>query len=411
MPERSSGTASGAIQILVATAIGGGAGYVLTVFAGARLGAAGYVPFAVFWSALYLLISAASGVQQEVTRATSVTHASPTSPIARNFALGAAAVVFTALALSAILWAPLVFGTSAWSLVWPLAVGISAYVVLAVFAGTLYGLRLWRPISILIVLDGLLRLVLVFAALLVTSDMAVIAWAIAAPFFLAPAIVWPLVRRQVVGRFQLDVGYTGLVRNVGHTVVGAAATGVLISGFPLLLDATSGSASSQTVGAIVFASNLTRAPIVIVVVALQSYLIVRFRANRESAGRQLAAIIAVIAVAAGVLALLAWLFGEWVFTTFFDAGFVLPPAVLASLVASAAAVASLCATGPFVLAAGRHFLFTAGWVTAALVTVGLLLAPLDVTERSLLALWIGPLSGLAVHLSGYLLDRLRPAGS
>lgn len=404
VPVRSENAAA---QILVATAIGGGAGYLLTVFAGVRLGADGYAPFAVFWSALYLLISAASGVQQEVTRATGPESGSSaaTRPVARNFAIGAAVVALLVILVTAVLWAPPVFGDDGWRLVLPLGVGIGGYIVVGVLAGVLYGMRVWRYAALLVVVDGILRLLLVGAVLLVTDDMAVIAWAVIAPFVLAPLIVWPFARGSLVGRYRLDVGYRDLTWNVARTVVGAAATGVLISGFPLLLGATSNAEPPADVAAIVFASNLTRAPIVIVVLALQSYLIVRFRARGHDAGRDLAWVIGIIAIGAGLLSLLTWLFGTWAFDTFFGQAFVLPPTVLTPLVASAAAVATLCATGPFVLARGRHTLFTAGWVAAAVATIVPLLLPLDLSSRALIALWVGPLVGLAIHLGGLAMAR------
>lgn len=407
MSEAPARSGKGAVQILVATAIGGGAGYLLTVFAGLRLGVDGYAPFAVFWSALYLLISAASGVQQEVTRATGprLEHHTDHRPVARNFASAAAAIVFLLILATAVVWSPAVFGAEGWRLVLPLAVGLAGYVIVGVLAGILYGMRAWGFAARLVVIDGVMRLVLVGAVLLVSRDMAVIGWAIIAPFVLAPLIVWPAARGSLVGRYRLDVGYRDLTWNVARTVVGAAATGVLISGFPLLLSATSNAEPPADVAAIVFASNLTRAPIVIVVLALQSYLIIRFRSRGSEARRDLALVVGIIAIGAGLISLLAWLFGEWAFGTYFGQEFVLPPSVLAPLVASAAGVATLCATGPYVLARGRHTLFTAGWVAAALGTIAPLLLPFDLASRALFALWLGPLVGLAIHLGGLAISR------
>lgn len=405
--EAPAGPRNGAFQILLATAIGGGAGYVLTAFAGVRLGADGYTPFAVFWSALYLLISAASGVQQEVTRATSplTVPNDARGAGARNFALVSAALVLVLISASALLWATPIFGADGWPLVAPLAVGIAGYVCVAVMAGVIYGMQLWRFAAALVIIDGVARLILVGGTLLVTEDMAVVAWAVAAPFVLAPIVVWQFARRSLVGRYQLDVDARQLSWNVARTVVGAAATGVLISGFPLLLGATSAAESPADVAAIVFASNLTRAPIVIVVLALQSYLIVRFRSHGSKAVRDLVVVVSIVVISAALLALIALLCGEWVFSTFFGPEFVLEPSVLALLVGSAGAVGTLCATGPFVLARGRHALFTAGWVVAAAATIAPLLMPMEFTTRALLALWIGPLLGLAIHLGGLAVTR------
>jgi len=115
-----SSSRSGPISILIATAVGGGAGYLLTILVGVRLGAEGYAPFAIFWSTLYLVIGALAGIQQEVARAARVKTNFRGQPIARNFAVvGSLSVGFFAVA-SAPLWQPVIFQGESWSL-WPAA--------------------------------------------------------------------------------------------------------------------------------------------------------------------------------------------------------------------------------------------------------------------------------------------------
>jgi O-antigen/teichoic acid export membrane protein len=392
---------NGAGEIIVATAIGGGSGYVLTVIAGIALGARGYAMFAVFWSALYLVISAISGIQQEVARATNgAMNRENRRPVARNFAVAAAlAIAIVALGTSP-LWSPHVFPGAGWELVIPLALGLSSYVVVAVLAGVLYGIQMWRFIAAMIMVDGLTRLVLVGGMLFFTHELAVVVWGVIVPFISTPVIVWFFIRSRVVSLFVLDVGYRALTWNVARTVTGAAATGVLISGFPLLLGATSINDAQSDVAALIFATNLTRAPIVIVVLALQSYLVIYFRSHLDKFWRHLAAIVAgIVVVTALVTALVGWL-GPWALDTFFGSDYALNSGVLIALVSSAGAVAALCATGPVVLALGRHSYYTMGWVVAAFGTIVALLLPLGLTERTILALWIGPVAGLAVHAFG-----------
>ena len=68
------------------------------------------------------------------------------------------------------------------------------------------------------------------------------------------------------------------------------------------------------------------------------------------------------------------------------------------LVASSALVAALCVTAAAVLAAGRHDVYVVAWVLAAVVTILVMVAPLDFLLRVDVALIAGPLAGLAVHL-------------
>lgn len=403
----------GAQWVLLGTAIGGGAGYLLSALAGPILGVAAYAPFAVFWSALYLLVTAASGIQQEVSRSAHPIADSPTSSrsdqgaAARRFGVVAALTVAVAVLATGWIWLPAALGGAWGTLMWPLAFGIASYVIVTVYAGILYGLRLWRNIAVLIATDGLIRLVLVLGTMLATDDLMLIAWAVVIPFIAAPIIQWPFIRRRIVGAYALDVAPRRLAVNSAKTVIGAAATGALVSGFPLLLAATTGGVQSEWLAAVVFAITLTRAPIVVVVIALQSYLIVRFKSHPEASGVDAARFMAVIVVITAVLSLVLLLWGEMLFSVVFGAAFALPGPILAAIVGSSAAIGALSVTGPLVLSRARHTLFTAGWVTAALVTIASLLLPIPIESRAMLALWTGPVAGLAVHLIGLRIGRAR----
>ena len=394
---------SGAVLILLATVLAGGSGYLLMPLVAADLGPEGYAAFAVFWAALYLIISALSGVQQEIARATlprALTAQERVRPVARNFALVVAAVVLIATLTSAPIWVGAVFPEQGWILVWPLAIGISAYVIVAVMSGVLYGLRIWPFIAAMVAVDGVLRLVLVATVLPFTSNLGFIACAVAAPFVLTPLIVWPFVRRHVVNKSELDVTFRPLTWNVARTVVGSTSTGVLVSGFPLFLGATSGDESGSAVGALILAITLTRAPIVIAVMSLQSYLVIHFRAQTDTVLSALLKVLVLIGVGTLVLSALVYWLGSPVLVLVVGPEYFLEGGVLALLVASAGLVGALCATGPAVLARSQHMVFTAGWVVAATATVLFLLVPGDLETRAILALAVGPTLGLLVHLGG-----------
>lgn len=388
-----------AVLILVATAIGGGSGYLLTILAGVRLGPSGYVGFAVFWSSLYLVIATLTGVQQEVSRAARRRSIPGGSAVARNFGVTAAFVVAASAVASAPIWSPYVFPNDGWVLVAPLAFGIASYVLTAVLAGVLYGLRLWTIIAAMIALDGILRLTLTAAALAFTSDMAILSWAVALPFFMTPAILWIWIRNRLVGRFELDVEYRELAGNVARTLPGSAATGILISGFPVLLGATSPGVPPATLAAFVFAINLARAPLVIVVLSLQSYLVVTFRRAPE-AKRSLLVLLSGTAITAGVLGLAAWWLGSPILEMNFGPGLAANGAVLGAVVASGGVVGMLCITGSAVIASARHLLYSAGWVVAAVSVFVVLALPVEFQTRAVIALFVGPSLGLVVHIVG-----------
>lgn len=401
--QRVSRAPSGVVLILAATAVAGGSAYLLTPLVAAQLGGVGYAAFAVFWSGLYLMISALSGVQQEVSRATRPRPAGETGGqrrVALNFASVGAFAVLVVTVGSALLWVSVVFPQSGWTLVWPLAFGVASYVLVAVLSGVLYGLQRWRFIALMIGVDGVLRMALVLTVLVFTRDLPTIAWAVAVPFLLTPLILWPFFGRQVRRQFELDVGYRALSWNVARTVAGSASTGVLVSGFPLLLGATSVQEPAGSVGALVLAITLTRAPIIIVVLSLQSYLIIFFQTHARALWPALARIGAMIVVLTGILAVLAYWLGPWALTAFVGPDFDVDATVLALLVVSAGLVAMLCTTGPAVLSRSDHGYFTVGWFAAAVTTVLLLLLPGTLETRALVALSVGPILGLTVHLVG-----------
>ena len=398
---------SAVVVILTATLIAGVISYLITWLVPRVIGFSSYAEFALFWSALYLVIGTLSGVQQEITRATrAIPEPVHVANRARRFGLVAMAVVGGAVLLLTFLVGPVVFPRSGASLAVPLAIGPAGYVAVAVLSGTLYGLANWRWIAGFIVTDAVLRLLGVGVVLLVTDDVLVLAWAVVLPFPLTFVLLWPGVRRRVVGRAQLDVGFRRLTSNVLHTVAGAAATSVMVSGFPLALGLTT-TTTSALLGMIILAVTFVRAPFVIVAMSLQSYLILRFR--ERAPGRRALILGAAAGIGVGVvLAALGALAGPPVFTWLFPGELVPDPLFIAALCGSSVLVAALYVTGALVLAAGNHRTYVAGWAVGAVATVGLLLVPIDVVARTSLALCLAPMLGVATHLVLHRLGRRGP---
>jgi O-antigen/teichoic acid export membrane protein len=400
---------SGLPAIALATAIAGVAGYAVTWVVFRGVGAAEYATFAVYWSATYLIVGALSGIQQEITRGTQPRLAGdvPAGPVARNFAVVAAAAVLVVVFAFTPIWVTFVFpDAGGFWLVVPLAVGSASYVIVAVVAGTFYGIRLWTPLAWMIVLDGLLRLGAIAALVLIDPHAVSLAWAVALPFPISVVIVWLVIRRRVVGRSGLDVAMRPLVWNVSRTVVAAAATGILVSGFPLVLKLTSPGEDAARLGVVILAVTLVRAPLIVCAMSLQSYLIVAFRPPHPLARRAGIVLAAILGGGAILAALGAWL-GPALFTLLFGAEAEVDGGMVALLVASSALVAAMFVTGPALLTRSGHFAYTAGWVAAAIVTILALLVPLSFEGRVVLSLLGGPIVGLLVHLGGLVAMRRR----
>jgi O-antigen/teichoic acid export membrane protein len=393
--------------ILVATGVAGVAGYLVTFVVFRTAGPALYATFLVFWSTTYLLVGSLSGVQQEVTRATRRIPSGTRTTVsrARNFAILAAATVFAATVATAPLWVDRVFPGGGWALVWPLAVAASSYVLVAVLCGTLYGISKWRPLAWMIAADAVVRLGLVVAAATVTPDPVVLAWSVAVPFPLA-LLLWFTFRNDVVGVTDIDVDYGPLVWNVVRTITASASSALMVSGFPVLIQVSSHNESAVILGVVLFTITLTRAPLIVIAMSMQSYLVIRFRDHSESSSSLLVRALLVLAGSGIVLGLVGWIAGPWAYSIVAGSEFPLDGQFIAALVASSALVGAMFVTGPALLARSQHVVYSIGWLAAAAGTVVLMLLPGTLAGRVTLALLGAPVIGLLVHLGYFALGRI-----
>jgi len=398
---------SGLSLIIAATGVAAAAGYLVIWLVPREIGLDAYYSFGLFWAAMYFVVGTLSGLQQEVARAAApVSIDRPQRGSARNFAPVFSAAVFATVIVTAPLWVSTVFPTGGWALVLPLAVASSSYALVAVLAGTLYGLSGWWQLAAMIVVDALLRLIAVVAVASVTTDAAALAWAAAVPFLLTLVVLWPGIRRSVVGAAALDVEMRALTWNVARTILAAASIGVLVSGLPVVIGIAAGDTPRALAAALFLAVMITRAPVIVVVMSLQSYLLVKFRDQRGGLAPALWRIEAVVLGGGALLALVAALIGPVVFELLYPGQIELAGWFYAVLVLSSALIGGLIVTGSAVLAVGMHRAYTLGWVVAALVTIGSFALTGDLLTRVVIAVVAGPVAGSAVQL-GFLLARYR----
>lgn len=396
MTQEAGAATGGFSRLILATIIGGVAGYVITWLVPRAVGFAEYAEFAVFWGFLFLMVSALSGIQQEVTRAT---RPATTGSMTRALIFGAVvSVAVLALILgTAPLWVEAVFPTTSWALVLPAAIGAASYVGVAVVGGALYGLAQWGAVFWLISTEALLRLVAVGAILLFSNDIVVIAWAVALPFPLTLILLSRLLFPKIWKRAELDVDSRQLTWNVVRTIAAAASMGVLISGMPMLLGIAAGGESKELVGLVIITITFTRAPLIVVMMALQSYFIVLFKNAGSAFWKTYLTLSGAVVLGGGVLGLLGFLVGPWVFSLLFPGEIVPSAEFVSTMVVSSALVALLCLSSPAVLVRSQHFVYTAGWIVAAVTTVVILALPIAFMARVVLALFLGPAAGLLVH--------------
>lgn len=401
---------------------------VVTMIAQRALTGSELTEFLLFWSALFTVTGIITGLQPEITRAvgTARTYAAADGVASAHPAsVGAPApqgarVVTVAAALGAVagalvlvsspLWAGQQIPHSAAVGVTVMAVGVFLYALQATISGVAAGEDRWYLFATVGGLESAGRLLLMLAVALLIPSLAGLEVATVIPMglWLILALVTFSGRRLWVARADVPAGR--LTVNILWSFLSSAAAAMLMMGFPNVLKA-SGAAESEPVvlGTLILAISITRSPIMIPLQAFQGVAVSAFLKQRH---RPVAAFIkpaaAVVAVGA-VGALAAYLVGPLLFRLIY------PPATgtesayeaaasglsLGALVFASALLALMTLSGNMALAVNQHRIYLAGWVVAAVVTLGLaFLLPAPLVPRAVVALAVGPVCGFVVHMVG-----------
>jgi O-antigen/teichoic acid export membrane protein len=133
--------------------------------------------------------------------------------------------------------------------------------------------------------------------------------------------------------------------------------------------------------------------------ALLGNLIAHFVDQRTERLRALIAPAALVGAIGAVGVLTAGLAGPWLLRVGFGPDYHAAGALLAWLTAAAVTIALLTLTGAATVAAALHRSYALGWVCATVAATLLLLLPLPLETRTVVALLCGPLVGIGVHLA------------
>ena len=395
-------TRASVTRVGTATVLSALCGYAVLYLAARDLEPAGFSVFGVFWGAFGLLNGAAFGLLQEATREvrstryTEVVKGPQTHPmrVAAMVGVVAAAVI----AASSPLWSAHVFVQSQWLSVALLSVGLAGFCLHATLLGMLAGVNRWTQYGALMVADAGLRVAVAAATFVIGWHLVGYLWAT-----VAGSVAWLILliaspATRAAARLMTPGGTATFLRGASHSIAAAGASAILVMGFPVLLKATS-SDLGATGGVVILAVTLTRAPLLVPLTAMQGNLIAHFVDHRTKRLRALVGP-AVAVTALGLLGvLLAGLFGPWLLREFFGPEYRADGALLAWLTAAAVAIALLTLTGAAAVAAALHRAYSAGWMSATVASALLLVLPLGLETRTVIALLCGPLVGIAVHLA------------
>lgn len=383
--------------VMVGTGVIGLSGLLILAFTARVLGATDYAAFGVFWSAVFFVVAVLFGAQQESTRAIAQSDGRTSGSSLLVFALvlggAAAALVLT----TSPIWRPATLDRH-WQVVLAVAVGGLAYALTGVLAGALAGAGRWYAYASMLIAEGASRLLLVVLVIAVAGGVTPLAWAVVVAYPIALLSAAVALRRQGL-RLRVDDSIGKLLGNTLKTMVAAASVAALVNGFPLLMSTFARGATESTVGVLTLAVMLTRAPLLVPLMALQSLLIKRFSEEGQSITRTLARLVLGCIGIAALLGLAAAVIGPELLRSVFGAEFELPGHTLGLLVLSSGLIGALSMSSPALVAHNRHGQNVIGWISALAVSVAVLAAgPNDLEVRVPLALLAGPLLGLVLHL-------------
>ncbi|MCK0176945.1 hypothetical protein [Mycolicibacterium sp. F2034L] len=395
-------TQSGVARVGVASALTALCGYIILYLAARDLDPALFSVFAVFWGAFGFASGAANGLLQEAAREVRQTPAAAPRPAARTrpmrIGAGVGLAAAALIAGSSPLWSEHVFAQSAMLSVLLLSAGLAGFCLHATLLGMLAGVNRWTEYSALMVTDAVIRVAVAVATFVVGWGLVGFLWATVAgaASWLMLLLASPAAR--AAARIRPPGSTAGYLRGTFHSITAAGASAILVMGFPVLLKATSGELGAAG-GVVILAVTLTRAPLLVPLTAMQGNLIAHFVDRRDQRLRALLMPAAVVAGIGAVGVVAAGLIGPWLLQAGFGPAYRADGALLAWLTAAAVAMALLTLTGAAAVAAARHRAYSIGWVGATVGSVLLLLLPLDLETRTVVALLCGPLIGIAVHLA------------
>lgn len=384
-----------------ASVVAAAAGIVILFITSHALSPADNAEFLSFWAALFFVCGVLGGIQAETTRAVGAARRpSPAGTPKGARVLASGLIVGLASALVILALSPIlsnyIFHRDSGAIIGALVATAVLFSCHATLAGAAQGHDKWSLFAGLVSLEALLRLGAIalaaaLAAPLLGLELACLA-ALAA--WLIVTLIFPTARASLAAR--ADVGLGRLLQNTGHALLSAASSAALIVAFPILLKLTTSPADYAMSAPILLAISLTRAPIMVPLQAFQGVALTEVVKNPRHGWKALKKPLAALLVIGVVGALAAWLIGPWLML-FFGPDYRVEGWALAALTLAAVLMAVLTLLGTIVIGLGNHRAYSAGWLTATVVAVAILLLPASVEVRSILSLGLGPLAGIIVH--------------
>jgi hypothetical protein len=275
-----------------------------------------------------------------------------------------------------------------------LLVGVVLFAVHCGLGGALAGRSEWDRYAALVAAESTVRVLAVAVVAVVGAS--VVGFAAASSLATGTWLLFVLVstrcRRAMSAR--ADVGLGPYLARILSACSAAAASALLLVGFPVLLRATTPDAEFATAAPLILAVSLSRAPLLVPLGAYQTVAVTKVMTGGL---RTLLTPTLVVVGATLVGALLAYPLGPAVLSLL-NPDYEIAGATFSLLVVAAGLVALLTLSGAASLALEHHTEYVVGWVAATVVTMTILVLPGSMETRTVVALLVGPLVGIPIHL-------------
>lgn len=395
------GTHKSGFAVSVGAVLAAVSGFAILLIGARVLSAADNAIFLSFWSALFLVTGVLSGIQQEVTRATTLADGRGYSPF--RFTLLAGLGMAIAVTCAGPFFGPSISGGSS-SLIPVLLIALAAFLYAGqmTVTGSLGGVRRWTTFAVVTGGEALVRLAAIGpVAFIGQQALGFEVASVVAFFFWVLLLATP--SRHVLTQVRVSLPRSLFVQNIVWAMAAAGATAFLVNGFPFLMALTTSASEYQASADLAIAVSVTRAPILVPVFAFQAVVVAHYVRNpdqRKATTRRLVSALGAVAV---ILVPLAALIGPFVMGAVFGPGYESTPLILGVLVADAVLLAFLVLGGTITIALNRYRDCLVGWYASVALALVLMAAlPLSLVERTLLTLSLAPLVGIVTHFRAIL---------
>ncbi|GAA2726072.1 hypothetical protein [Cellulomonas aerilata] len=397
---------SGVAGVGLAIALASAAGYVLLALVGRELTPADFGLFVAFWGVLFGLGGSLSTVEQESARQRSaaVPEPGPSLP-----AITTASAVLAAAGAALTLLPPVaarLYGDPDSRLGVVVVLAAVGFAVQFALRGVLIGSGRVRDYGGLVVLEAAVRLV-VLLAVLVTVGVTLTTAAVAVGLGSFAWLGWAGRARLSRAHGEPDGAAAGhgwwpAVRRSASLMLAAALTASVVTGYPTMVAALTGSPPGDAGGAVFAALTVSRVPLLLVspLQALAVPAVVRWRGAAGGGSTLLrqrlllgTGAFAALGLVGGVAG---WLLGPWAVRLVYGPAYDVSPAAVALLVMSAFLLAWVLLLSAALVALAAYRSMIAMWVTAVAGTaVWLVLSPWGVVETTAVGAVVGPVAATA----------------